>query len=215
MVHPPRGGNRSLATAPSPVGGNRHDIWGGDFRPGGGGYISLLSVGDRLSFFSGMEVPRRKQCTKVDQPWAEQALMASRSSPMDSSRCTEQSRMKTTAENCTIEFACTNAEKLRDCFFALMPVFAQAARRQEGQPPSLAVTWRVSLFHFSMLVVVPPVHTNILLATATQCCLFWCDFQPRLMLLLLAWLLCTSGPLVNICSPQLLVLLLVGMISFM
>ena len=36
-----------------------------------------------------------------------------------------------------------------------------------------------------MLLVVPPAHTNIPLATATQCCLFWCDFQPWLMLPLL------------------------------
>ena len=39
-----------------------------------------------------------------------------------------------------------------------------------------------------MLFVVPPAHTNIALATLTQCslaiqcCLFWCDFQPWLML---------------------------------
>ena len=36
-----------------------------------------------------------------------------------------------------------------------------------------------------MLLVVHPAHTNIPLATATQCCLFWCDFQPWLMLPLL------------------------------
>ena len=66
-----------------------------------------------------------------------------------------------------------------------------------------------------MLVVVPPAHTNILLATATQCCLFCCDFQPGLMLLLLTWLLRTSGPQVHMCPPQLLILPLVGMISFM
>ena len=40
-----------------------------------------------------------------------------------------------------------------------------------------------------MLLVVPSAPTNIPLATATQCCLFWCDFQPWLMLPLLAWLL--------------------------
>ena len=43
-----------------------------------------------------------------------------------------------------------------------------------------------------MLVVVPSAHTNVLLAAATQCCLLWCDFQPWLLLLLLAWLLSTS-----------------------
>ena len=32
-----------------------------------------------------------------------------------------------------------------------------------------------------MLVVVPPDHTNILLASATQCCLFGSDFQPWVM----------------------------------
>ena len=36
-----------------------------------------------------------------------------------------------------------------------------------------------------MLLVVPPVHTNILAATATQCCLFWCVFEPWRMLPLL------------------------------
>ena len=36
-----------------------------------------------------------------------------------------------------------------------------------------------------MLLVVPPAHTNIPLATATQCCLCWSDFQPWLMLPLL------------------------------
>ena len=36
-----------------------------------------------------------------------------------------------------------------------------------------------------MLLVVPPAHTNIPLATATQCCLSWCDFQPWLMFPLL------------------------------
>ena len=61
-----------------------------------------------------------------------------------------------------------------------------------------------------MLVVLPPSPTNILLATATQCCSFGCDFQPRLMLPSLAWLLRTSGPPVNMCPAQLLVLLLVG-----
>ena len=39
-----------------------------------------------------------------------------------------------------------------------------------------------------MLLVVPSAPTNI--PTATQFCLFWCDFQPWLMLPLLAWLLC-------------------------
>ena len=33
-----------------------------------------------------------------------------------------------------------------------------------------------------MVLVVPPAHTSIPLATATQCRLFWCDFQPWLML---------------------------------
>ena len=66
-----------------------------------------------------------------------------------------------------------------------------------------------------MLVVVPPAHTNILHATATQCCLCSCDCQPWLMLLSLAWLLRTSGPLVDTRPPQLLVLLLIEMISFM
>ena len=33
-----------------------------------------------------------------------------------------------------------------------------------------------------MLLVVPPAHTNIPGAIATQCCLFWCNFQPWLML---------------------------------
>ena len=36
-----------------------------------------------------------------------------------------------------------------------------------------------------MLLVVPLAHTNIPLATATQCCLFCCDFQPWVMLPLL------------------------------
>ena len=36
-----------------------------------------------------------------------------------------------------------------------------------------------------MLLVVPPAHTNIPLATTTQCCLFQYDFQPWLMLPLL------------------------------
>ena len=36
-----------------------------------------------------------------------------------------------------------------------------------------------------MLLVVPFAHTNIPLATATQCCLFWYDFQPWLILPLL------------------------------
>ena len=36
-----------------------------------------------------------------------------------------------------------------------------------------------------MLLVLPPAHTNIPLATATQCCLFWCDFQQWVMLPLL------------------------------
>ena len=48
-----------------------------------------------------------------------------------------------------------------------------------------------------MLVVVSPAHTNIMLAIATKCHLFCCDFQPWLMLLSLARLLRTSGPLVN------------------
>ena len=29
-----------------------------------------------------------------------------------------------------------------------------------------------------MILVAPPAHTDSLLATTTQCCLFWCDFQP-------------------------------------
>ena len=36
-----------------------------------------------------------------------------------------------------------------------------------------------------MLLVVPLAHTNIPLATTTQCCLFWCGFEPWLMLPLL------------------------------
>ena len=32
-----------------------------------------------------------------------------------------------------------------------------------------------------MLVMSPPAHNTILLGTAPHCCLFWCDFQPRLM----------------------------------
>ena len=36
-----------------------------------------------------------------------------------------------------------------------------------------------------MLLVIPPAHTNIPLETATQCSLFWCDFQPGLLLPLL------------------------------
>ena len=46
-----------------------------------------------------------------------------------------------------------------------------------------------------MLLVVPPAHTNIPFATATQCCLFWCDFQPWLILPILApWMVacCTT-----------------------
>ena len=61
-----------------------------------------------------------------------------------------------------------------------------------------------------MLLVVP--HSNIPLATTTQCCLFWCDCQPWLILPLLTWLLHMSGPPVNICPPQSLVLPLMGMI---
>ena len=48
-----------------------------------------------------------------------------------------------------------------------------------------------------MFVMISPAHNNILLGTATQCYLFCCDFQPRLMLLLLGWLSCTSGLLVS------------------
>ena len=65
-----------------------------------------------------------------------------------------------------------------------------------------------------MLVVVPPAHTNILLATATQCCLFSFELQPWLLLLLLAWLLRTPDPPLNMCPPQFLVFLLLGMSSF-
>ena len=65
-----------------------------------------------------------------------------------------------------------------------------------------------------MFVVVPPAFCNILLATAPnavcfdvifshgECCYCWHG-------------LLTSGPPVNMCKPQLLVLLLVGRISFM
>ena len=66
-----------------------------------------------------------------------------------------------------------------------------------------------------MLVVVPPAHTNPLLATATHCCLFCCEIQPLFMLPLLAWLLRISSPLVNMCPPQSLVLLLMGINCFM
>ena len=65
-----------------------------------------------------------------------------------------------------------------------------------------------------MLVVLPPAQTNILLAAATRCGLFRCDSQPRFMLLLPAWQWRTSGLPVNRCPPQLLVLLLVAMRSF-
>ena len=60
-----------------------------------------------------------------------------------------------------------------------------------------------------MLVMSLPAHYNILLGTAPHCSLVWCDFQPRLMSLPLAWLSRTSGPPVRMRLPLSLVVLLV------
>ena len=65
-----------------------------------------------------------------------------------------------------------------------------------------------------MFVMVPLAHNNILIGTATQCYLFCCGFQPQIKLLLLAWVSHTSDPPVSMRLPPLLVLLHVGLISF-
>ena len=57
-----------------------------------------------------------------------------------------------------------------------------------------------------MLLVVPPAHTNIPLATTTQCCLFWRDFRPWLMLPLLVprMVACRTGRMMKcrLCGPK-------------
>ena len=43
-----------------------------------------------------------------------------------------------------------------------------------------------------MSVMVHSVHNNIVLHIETPCCLFWCDFQPWLIMLFPVWLLHVS-----------------------